>query len=411
MIDRQPQIPAELQGMANNVPARVCIVNEGGAFGGAEVHTLQLAKLLASRGHAVDVIDCGEPVMARHSPSLVADFGIRFHAVPLSTDANSLPDMYRWFRLLGKLAPTHGILVKNWFERGSMPFLLAMRAACAHVSLIEHLEALPAPAKDPRRYFGVIPRPGLWRLRDGIRRKFPSLIASDVIAVSGKVASTLVSDCGYDSRKVHVARNGVEHARFARNDASGAEFRDSLGIPRDRCLVTILARLEYAKGIDLALRAMSEIEPAQGGRPIHLLIAGTGVLESELKTLAQTLNVTERVTFSGFLSNPKPALWASDGILFSSRLEGLPLGLLEGMAAGCLPVVTRVSGMPEVVTDASLGWVVEPEDPAALALALQELASLDQLALAGYRERVVAHILGNFDLGQALQRLAGFLAL
>jgi len=119
----------------------------------------------------------------------------------------------------------------------------------------------------------------------------------------------------------------------------------------------------------------------------------------------------ERVTFAGFLSDPKPALWATDCILFSSRLEGLPLGLLEGMAAGCLPVVTRISGMPEVITDPNLGWVVEPEDPEALAAALRQVAALDDAAVAGYRERGVAHIRSHFDLERALERLAGYLGL
>jgi glycosyltransferase involved in cell wall biosynthesis len=392
-------------------PGTICIVNEGAAFGGAEVHTLQLARFLAGRGHSVHIIECGKPVMAGHPSATFPAGRVHFHCVALSTDVGGLADMWRWLKLLRRIAPSQAILVKNWVLRGSMPFLLVMRMACTRFGLIEHLEALPATPTVARRLLGVIPRPGLWRYRDRLRRRFPSWMAQDVIAVSGKVASRLVTDCGYAEHKVHVARNGVEHTRFTRDAQVGAEFRRALGIPADRRLVTILARLEHAKGIDIALRAMAVIAQAGGSRPLHLLIAGTGVLEQELKELARSLGVADQVTFPGFLSDPKPALWATDCILFSSRLEGLPLGLLEGMAAGCLPVVTRISGMPEVITDPGVGWVVDPENPEALAAALRQMAALDAEAVAGYRERVVAHIRRHVDLERALERLVNFLGL
>ena len=383
----------------------VCVINEGGAFGGAEIHTLQLVGRLASSGHEVHVIECRKPVMQERSAPESRPAGVHFSTVALSTDTINPGDVRRWMKALRLKSPAHAIFVKNYYLRGSLPFLFALRRSCARVSFIEHLEALPVPPRTAQRYFGVIPRLQLWRHRDRVRRRLPAAFADRVIAVSAKVRERLISDCGYPADKISVARNGVRFQEFARDAASGLRFRESLGIPRERCLITILARLEYAKGIDLALQAIALCGKNTGSRPVHLLIAGTGALDAELRQQAAALGIGDQVTFAGFLADPKPALWASDCILFSSRREGLPLGLLEGMAAGCLPVVTRISGMPEVVSRPDLGWVVEPESPVAIAAALAELAALDHARLTEFRQRVVAHIEECFDLTKSQQRL------
>ena len=96
---------------------------------------------------------------------------------------------------------------------------------------------------------------------------------------------------------------------------------------------------------------------------------------------------------------------AYDVILFSSRVEGLPLGLLQGMAAGCLPIVTRISGMPEAVHSPEVGWVVPPESPDALAGAMSAALTLDPHTFAGMRQRVLRRIQEHFDVDRAYARL------
>jgi glycosyltransferase involved in cell wall biosynthesis len=288
--------------------------------------------------------------------------------------------------------------------------MLALSSVFSRISFIEHLEAVPAGTRSGA-YLGLIPRLGLWRYRDRLRRKLPGMFADDIVAVSQKVRDRLISDCGYSARKISVVHNGVAWRDHARDVSAGSVFRQSLSIPADSCLVTILARLEHAKGIDVALAAFALLEKMTAPRMPRLLIAGTGSLEDTLKEQARCLGLDKTVTFAGYLSNPKPALWASDAILFSSRLEGLPLGLLEGMAAGCLPVVTRVSGMPEVVSHPDLGWVIDPDDPDALAAAIHQLACLDDRTIEAFRKRVVAHIGKWFDLSRSQQRLAEQLGL
>jgi glycosyltransferase involved in cell wall biosynthesis len=86
-------------------------------------------------------------------------------------------------------------------------------------------------------------------------------------------------------------------------------------------------------------------------------------------------------------------LWRSANVLaFPTHGEGLPYALLESMAAGAVPVITPVGGIPDVMQDQVHGVFVPPRNPGALADALERLhhdrASLQRMALAG-RQRIV----------------------
>ena len=80
-----------------------------------------------------------------------------------------------------------------------------------------------------------------------------------------------------------------------------------------------------------------------------------------------------RVRFAGWRTDPWPCLGAADVFLMPSRSEGLPLALLEAMAAGLPAVATDVGAVGEVLESGVSGLVVPPEDPAATATALQDL--------------------------------------
>src|SRR5207253_3088077 len=135
-----------------------------------------------------------------------------------------------------------------------------------------------------------------------------------------------------------------------------------------------------------------------------LVIAGEGYQAEQLKALAQDLGLQDRARFIGFASRPEDMLSGCDVILFSSRVEGLPLGLLQGMAAGCVPIVTRISGMPEAVNSRDVGWVVTPEDPADLCAAMSRVLSLDGHVLSRMRENVVRRVREHFDLAESHRR-------
>jgi len=131
------------------------------------------------------------------------------------------------------------------------------------------------------------------------------------------------------------------------------------------------ARIVPAKGHDTALKALALLKDTRW----TLLLAGDheGDLGPQMQALAQTLDIADRVRFLGLREDVPALLKASDVLLAPSRREALSLTLLEASACSLPIVATRVGGIGEVVEDGASGFLVPPDDPAALAAALAPL--------------------------------------
>ena len=99
----------------------------------------------------------------------------------------------------------------------------------------------------------------------------------------------------------------------------------------------------------------------------RLEILGSGELQQELELLAEELGVRDAVLFRGFSCEVSAFLAGIDCFVLSSRSEGLPMALLEAMAAAVPVVTTAVGGVTEVVEEAQCGWLCRPDDSATLA--------------------------------------------
>jgi glycosyltransferase involved in cell wall biosynthesis len=126
-----------------------------------------------------------------------------------------------------------------------------------------------------------------------------------------------------------------------------------------------MARLSAQKGVDVLIRAtVSPDWPPE----LALEVVGTGPMEHELRELAASLGVGERVRFLGYAEEPEALLSRWDLFVLPSRYEGAPLALLEALAAGLVVIATRVAGVAGVMGEDS--WTVPVEDPGALAQAV-----------------------------------------
>lgn len=152
-----------------------------------------------------------------------------------------------------------------------------------------------------------------------------------------------------------------------------------------------LGRLVESKGILTALEALKLLVAA--GRRVKLSIAGDGPEESRLKACAAKLELAEQVRFAGPLFDEAKAAFLREGHVFvlPTCQERLPYALLEALAAGAVPVTTRVGAIPDVVQHHVHALLVPPHDPAALADAIARLdddrTMLARMARAG-QERV-----------------------
>jgi glycosyltransferase involved in cell wall biosynthesis len=183
--------------------------------------------------------------------------------------------------------------------------------------------------------------------------------AECVLAPSVATAGELERDYGVAGvRVVPNATGGIEHEREeAGTEASG--------------YLLFVGRLRIRKGLEILLDALALLEPGMAAR---LLVAGEGEHRSAVERRVGELGLGDRVVFLGRASGARvrALLAGAAALVVPSIYEGMPLVVLEAMEAGIPVVASRVSGIPEVVVDGTTGWLVAPENPAALADALQE---------------------------------------
>jgi len=95
---------------------------------------------------------------------------------------------------------------------------------------------------------------------------------------------------------------------------------------------------------------------------VKVLIVGEGSIRSDLETQARDLGISEDVVFAGYREDTDDLLRAMDIFVLPSLSEGIPMALLEAMAASRVVIASRVGGIPEVIDDGVEGFLVEPRD-------------------------------------------------
>ena len=224
--------------------------------------------------------------------------------------------------------------------------------------------------------------------------------AAALMVVSNDLRRFFCKTIGTPLDRVRVIHNGIDLRGHSAPRHRNLELLESVSIPRDAKIVGAVGNLYPVKGhLDL-IRAAKTIV-AQ--RPTtHVVIFGRGALHDDLVAQAEALGIRKHVHLLGYRDDVKEWLGALDVFTMPSRSEGMPLSLLEAMAAGAPPVVTRVGGMPEVVKDGENGFMVPPGDVAALADRLAVLLDNPDLA-ARMGTAARSHIVDHFSV----ERMAG----
>jgi glycosyltransferase involved in cell wall biosynthesis len=144
----------------------------------------------------------------------------------------------------------------------------------------------------------------------------------------------------------------------------------------------------------------------------RLEILGCGELLDELEAQARALGIHDSVTFRGWSRDVAGFLAGVDAFVLSSRSEGLPMTLLEAMAAGLPVVSTAVGGIPEVVNGAGCGWLAPAGDAVGLADRMLEALNAPDFADRSKRARQAAaanYSVGSMtdQYGRLFERLVG----
>ena len=193
-----------------------------------------------------------------------------------------------------------------------------------------------------------------------------SYITTRIIAITPSQRRELIEIGIGNERKVVEIPLGLELAPFL-DPPDQVDARQRLGLPLDRSIVAIVARLVPVKDIGLFLRAMAKVSP-----PTLAVVVGDGELRSNLESESAALGLADRCRFLGWQKDVAAVYVAADVVALTSRNEGSPVSIIEAMAAGRPVVCTAVGGVPDVVRPGT-GVLVAPGDDTAFAAGVSAL--------------------------------------
>lgn len=201
-------------------------------------------------------------------------------------------------------------------------------------------------------------------------------LSDRLITVSESERQRIIDKQKIPPAKIVTIYNGINIAKFTGKNS--CDMRHQLRMGPDTPTVGISAELRVEKNHEVFLLAAREILKER--KDPRFLIIGDGEERQKLEAFAKSLGIIDNCVFTGFIKNIPDMLSALDVGVLSSRLEALPLTLLEYMASAKPIVTTSVGGTPEVVQEGVNGFLFQPGDHLALAEKIKLL--LDNKSLA-----------------------------
>ena len=305
-------------------PLRAVVVADGRGFGGAQVYARSLVRHAPADVH-VDVVTTAE-----HAPHLAADVearGGRVVVVPTTVREERAPDLQR---AVAGLRPD--VVQVNLVDPASM---LAALEACA----------AEAPTVATLHMRGEVPDPA--------RARAAYAALHHVVAVSAEFAAVAREALGVPEERLTHVVNGVDPVPVVAPPGGAVPVVGALG------------RLTAQKGFDVLLDAVRRL--VDDGVALQVLLGGEGREEAALRERAEGLPVR----FLGVQDGPAALLAQVDVFCLPSRVEALPLVLVEAVSAGLPAVATDVGDVRLALGDVCV--VVPVEDAAALAGGLRRL--------------------------------------
>jgi glycosyltransferase involved in cell wall biosynthesis len=341
---------------------RILVLNwqdyENPQAGGAELHLREIFTRLVARGHSVDLL-CSSWEGAPRRANLD---GIEAYRIG---NRSTYPFLVRRYFDRNLRANNYDVVIE---DLNKVPLYTPMWGVPKLVALVHHLFGATVFREAPAPLAAAV-----WlseRPLGALYRKVP------FEAVSVSTADDLVQR-GIPRHAIRVIYNGVDSSRFTPNPVERAE----------KPLFVYLGRLKKYKRVDVVIRAFGELNVPEA----TLEIAGTGDYRAQLEGLVNSLGLSERVNFLGFISEEAKVhllrrAWAST---LASPKEGWGISNLEAAACATPVIAANSPGIRESIIDGETGFLVPPDDAGAMAAAMRGIVEsrdlVDVLGAAGRR--------------------------
>ena len=358
-------------------------------IGGAEIMLVRLVERLERQGIANRVaVLAGRGVLAGELERM----GVPVEVLELSQ--GRLPGLaaLRLPRLVRRWRPD---LVQGWMYHGNLAASFAAGTAMAGVPVVWGIHFTPAAAAALKPLTRLL-----------IRGSAPLAATTAAVVYCSAESRRQHEAIGYARSRSALIVNGIDGERFRPDPAAGPRLRRELGVPDEAVLVGMLAR--YAAMKDHANLVAAAARLRDAGRPVHLVLAGSGVDagNAELTGRLAAAGLAGRASLLGERGDVPALLPGLDMLALPSAFgEAFPLILCEAMACGLPCVATDVGDCAAILGEA--GTIVPPRDPEALAAALQRLVDGGPALRLAVGSAARLQVLGRFGLDEAAARYAG----
>ena len=348
------------------------------AMGGAQKHVRQMALGLAARGHQVQVISLNDVCHVAMVEPLAAA------GIPVT--------------VIGRRAMLCGVgLIRLWRRlRSDRPDLLI---TVLFASTIAGRIAATLAGKGIRIVTCVQARNINYRWWQFALLRLTSRATARFFFNSRSAMPFAFKHEGARAELSHYVANGVEPPPTGNSELPRNWSDFGLHFQPEHEVIATIGRLDPQKGYGCLLRAFRQVVGQR--EQARLLMIGAGPQGHELRALAEALGVAEKVIFAGERADGPLLAGLARLYVQPSLFEGTPNALMEAMVAGVPSVATAVDGVPEIITHGVSGWLVPPNEPAALAEAvLGALRDTQPAKTVGRRGR--ERMLTHFDIASMI---------
>lgn len=339
-------------------PKRILYVVTKANWGGAQRYVFDLALAAHQAGHQVTVAYGAEGRLAeRLRESGIAGIALQNLGRDLSITADraAFLDIYRAISVVGP-----DILHLNSSKAGALGALAGRVLGIQKIIFTAHGWAFNED------------RPAWQRAFFWLAHYATVLLAHHTIAVS-RATLRATFNMPFVRHKVLLVRLGIGEPDFLARELAREQLlaRMSPALPEQLLWLGSLSELTWNKSLHTLLRALVILK--RQGLKVGLVVLGEGEEREFLETLIDEQGLQEQVRLSGFVADGWRYLKAFDIFVLPSRTEALSYALIEAGYAGLPVVASNVGGIPEVVENGQDGLLVPPDNPAALADALELL--------------------------------------
>ncbi len=186
-------------------------------------------------------------------------------------------------------------------------------------------------------------------------RKYSNYIDGNIVT-SDLIKNILINDYKEKPEKIKVIIHGVDTLKEYNPDNYKYEtfkFKES-----DKLIVSYFGRLSEEKNPELFVKIAKELKSLN----IKFLLIGNGPIYNDINNIIKNENLQDIIFFPGFVDSIKPYLFETDIVLVTSKIEGIPIIILEAMSFGKAVISSNVGGIPTVIKDSENGYLCESEN-------------------------------------------------